>query len=82
MTRKGCADAVIGYVFYVAAGLFALWTLSSFFPDLIKDRNNAKGLGRSVTPIFAAIGLIAILILKLVWKKLKAWVIRNLRSRS
>lgn len=80
MTRKGCADAVIGYVFYVAAGLFALWVLSSLFPALIKDRNDAKGLAWSVTPIFAAIVLIAILVLGLVWRKLRAWIVRSFKA--
>lgn len=82
MTRKGCADAVIGYVCYVAAGLFALWVLSSLFPALIKDRNDAKSVVVPAIPIFAAIGAIAILMLMGMWRKLKAWIVRNWRSRS
>lgn len=82
MKREGCANAVIGYLYYVAAGLFALWVLSSLFPAEIRDRNDVKGLVVPAIPIFAAIGAIAILILWSVWRKLKAWIVRNLRSKS
>ena len=81
MKREGWANAVIDYLCYVAAGLFALWVLSSLFPAAISDRNDVKSLVVPAIPIFAAIGLIAILILKLTWQKLKAWIVRNLRSK-
>jgi hypothetical protein len=82
MKREGWANAVIGYLCYMAAAVFALWVLSSLFPAAISDRNDVKGLVVPAIPIFAAIGAIAILIIRSTWRNLKARIVRSLKSKS